>query len=87
MVYFQTKNPILDKLWRAFDWKMLIYFMAIRNTFYGHLGYFLTILYILCSFGTFGVHLVHFSGFGIMYGEKSGNPVLHICMILIKYFG
>jgi hypothetical protein len=28
----------------------------------------MTIWYILCSFGTF------FSGFGIMYQEKSGNP-------------
>jgi hypothetical protein len=29
---------------------------------------------ILLPFGTFCVHLVHFSGFGIMYREKSGNP-------------
>jgi hypothetical protein len=29
---------------------------------------------ILNPFGTFCVHLVHFSGFGIMYQEKSGNP-------------
>jgi hypothetical protein len=28
----------------------------------------MTIWYILCSFGTF------FSGFGIIYQEKSGNP-------------
>jgi hypothetical protein len=27
---------------------------------------------------TFSVYLVHFSGFGIMYQEKSGNPVLHL---------
>jgi hypothetical protein len=32
------------------------------------------IWYILCSFGTFCVRLVHFSGFGIMQHEKSGNP-------------
>jgi hypothetical protein len=39
------------------------------------------IWYILCPFGTFCVHLVHFVsiwyiffGFGIMYQEKSGNP-------------
>jgi hypothetical protein len=24
--------------------------------------------------GTFCIHLVHFSGFGIKYQEKSGNP-------------
>jgi hypothetical protein len=36
--------------------------------FYGRLGYFMTIWYILCSLGAF------FSGFGIMYQEESGNP-------------
>jgi hypothetical protein len=30
--------------------------------------------YTLWPFGTFCVHLVHFSGFVIMYQEKSGNP-------------
>jgi hypothetical protein len=25
-------------------------------------------------YGTFCVHLVHFSDFGIVYQEKSGNP-------------
>jgi hypothetical protein len=29
---------------------------------------------ILGPFDTFCIHLVHFSGFGIMYQEKSGNP-------------
>jgi hypothetical protein len=29
---------------------------------------------ILLPFVTFNVHLVHFSGFGIMYQEKSGKP-------------
>jgi hypothetical protein len=63
MVYFQTKNPNLGKFWRAFDWKKLMYFMAIWNSlqtfgdFYDH----------------FCVHLVHFSGVGIMYREKSGK--------------
>jgi hypothetical protein len=32
------------------------------------MGYFMTIWYILCSFGTF------FAGFGVMHQEKSGNP-------------
>jgi hypothetical protein len=67
MVCFQTKNPNLGKFCRALDWQMLIYFMAIRNIlwrldiFYDHLE-------------TFCIHLVHFSGYGIMYQEKSGNP-------------
>jgi hypothetical protein len=44
------------------------------DIFYGHLEY-------LRTFGIFYEHLVHFvfiwyifSGFGIMYQEKSGNP-------------
>jgi hypothetical protein len=31
MVYFQTKNPNLGKLWRAIEWAMLVYFMVIWN--------------------------------------------------------
>jgi hypothetical protein len=68
MIYFQNKNHNLCKFWRALDWKMLILFMAIWN--------------ILRTFGIFydhlvhiGVHFVHFSGFGMMHQEKSGNPV------------
>jgi hypothetical protein len=49
MVYFQTKNPDFGKFWMALDWKMFIYFVAIRKI----LGYFMTIWYVLCSFGTF----------------------------------
>jgi hypothetical protein len=60
MVCFQTKNPNLGKCLRGLDWKMFIYFMAIWT--------------ILWRFGIFYDHLVHFSGFGIMYQEKSGNP-------------
>jgi hypothetical protein len=53
MVYFQTKNPNLGKVWRITQRKMLIYFMSIRYIlrpfakFYGHLVYFLVIWYIL----------------------------------------
>jgi hypothetical protein len=67
MVYFQTKNPNLGKFWSTLDLKMLIYFMCISNIlwtfviFYDHLAHFVFIWYI-------------FSGFGIMYQEKSGNP-------------
>jgi hypothetical protein len=41
-----TKNPNLGKFWRVLDWKMLIYFMAIRNS--------------LRTFGKFYDHLVNF---------------------------
>jgi hypothetical protein len=61
MVSFQTKNPNLCKFLRVLDWKVLMYLMAIWN--------------ILLAFGIFYDHLVHFSGFGIMYKEKPGNPV------------
>jgi hypothetical protein len=56
MVSFQTKNPNLGKFWRANfayvyifckDWKLLIYFMTIRNILR---TYFMTIWYILFSF-------------------------------------
>jgi hypothetical protein len=57
MVCFQTKNPNLGNFWRALDWKMLIYFMAICNI-NGHLGSFMAIWYNLCSFGTFFAVLV-----------------------------
>jgi hypothetical protein len=52
MVCFQNKNPNLGKFWRALDRKMFIYCMAIWDI-YRYLGYFMTICYILCSFGTF----------------------------------
>jgi hypothetical protein len=42
----------------------------------GHLVlvYFMTIWYILWSFGIFYGHLVYFYRFGMLYLEKSGNP-------------
>jgi hypothetical protein len=42
------------------------------DIFYGHLDYFTDIWDIL---GPFCVHLVHFSSFGVLRQEKSGNPV------------
>jgi hypothetical protein len=33
MVYFQTKNPDLCKIWRALDLKQLEYSIAIWNIF------------------------------------------------------
>jgi hypothetical protein len=54
MVYFQTKNPSLGKILSALEWKMLIYFMAIRNIS-RHSGYFMTIWYILCLLALFPV--------------------------------
>jgi hypothetical protein len=60
MVDFRTQNPNLGKFWSALDWEMLIYFMSIWI--------------ILRTWGISYNRLVHFSGFRIMYQEKSGNP-------------
>jgi hypothetical protein len=50
----RTKNPDLGKFWRALQWYMLVYFMAICYTYFvyfiGHLVYlkdFMIIWYIL----------------------------------------
>jgi hypothetical protein len=65
MVCCETKNPNLGKFWRVLQWKMMVYFMDTWSLlwsfviFYGHLG---------------RGNLVYFSGFGILYQEKSGNP-------------
>jgi hypothetical protein len=67
MVCFQTKNPNLDKFWRVLQWKMLV--------FCGHLVHFTDFWYILWTFGIFCGNMVYFSSFGILYLEKSGNPV------------
>jgi hypothetical protein len=31
MVCFQTKNPNFGKIWRALEWKMLLYFLTVCN--------------------------------------------------------
>jgi hypothetical protein len=72
MVCFQTKNTtfgyIFEGIFSKVDWKMFIYSMAIGNIlrtlgiFYDYLVLFVYIWY-------------NFSGFGIVYQEKSGNPV------------
>jgi hypothetical protein len=76
MVCFQTKNPNLGKFVMVLDWKMFIYFMTIWNIdMIRNIG--MTFGYFI-SLGTFCVHLVHFSGFGIMYvPRKIWQPLLH----------
>jgi hypothetical protein len=44
--------------------------------FYRYLGYFMTVWYIMCSFGTF------LSGFGILFQEQSGNPEPNAFIVL-----
>jgi hypothetical protein len=42
--------------------------------FYGHFVYMLAKLYTLWPLGKYCGHLAYFSGFGMLYREKSGNP-------------
>jgi hypothetical protein len=58
---FKPKIPIWVNFGGPYvEWKMFIY------VFYGHCEYFTEIRDSLSPFGTFCIHLVHFSGFGIM---------------------
>jgi hypothetical protein len=52
MAYFQNKDTNLGKFWRVLQWKVLIYFMAIRPIL-RPLGIFVVIWYILWLFGIF----------------------------------
>jgi hypothetical protein len=67
MVFFQTRNRNLGKIWMVLQWKLSVYFMdiwSILRPFYifrGNLVYFVVIWYI-------------FPGFGLLYQEKSGTP-------------
>jgi hypothetical protein len=45
--------------------------------FYGHLVHFTVFCYISRTSGKVRGNLVHFSRFGILHQEKSGNPVRH----------
>jgi hypothetical protein len=49
MVYFQTKNPIWDKIWRALEWKRLFYSLAIyiEYRYYGHLVQIMAIFLVM----------------------------------------
>jgi hypothetical protein len=56
------------------------------DTFYGHLEYFTDIWDILGPFGTFCDNLVHFSNFGMLCQENSGNPVANLAPVLRVQF-
>jgi hypothetical protein len=70
MVCFRTKCPNLRKFCRSLEGKILVHLVAIRNIYYGNL------VYYIGHFGNLGSDkLVYFPRFGILYQEKSGNPV------------
>jgi hypothetical protein len=75
MAYFQTKNPNLGKLWRAFEWKILVHLMPISNILrpFGNFTKLHT-----TKFGIFVLILYIFPRFGILCQEKSGNPARFI---------
>jgi hypothetical protein len=66
MVSFQTENPNLGIFWRALDWKNC-YILRPFGIFYRHFGN-------LWPFGTFCIHLVHFSPFWYHLPRKIWQP-------------
>jgi hypothetical protein len=66
MVCFQTKNPNLDKFWRALE--MFVYVMTIWNILP------MAIWYNLWPFGIVCGHLVYFSHFGMFGPRKIWQP-------------
>jgi hypothetical protein len=64
---FKPKNPDQGKFFRVLQWNVLAYFMAS--------GPILQLFGILNgSIGTLNGYLVHFSRFGKLYQDQSGNP-------------
>jgi hypothetical protein len=61
---FTNKNPSLGKFWSDLQWKMLVYFIAIWSIIRQH-GMFLRPI----------SYSISIPRFGILYQEKSGNPV------------
>jgi hypothetical protein len=68
MVYFQTKNPELGKLWRTLLGTETVVI------FYDPLEYFTAIWYNLWPFGIVCGHLVYFSLFGMFGPRKIWQP-------------
>jgi hypothetical protein len=75
LVYFIALWSVLQPFGIHTYLMVIWYILWSFAIFYGHLLYFMVICYILWSFVIFLVRLVYFSRFGILYKEKSGNPV------------
>jgi hypothetical protein len=66
MVYFQTKNPILGKFWRALEWQIW-YILWPFGIYY-------------CRFGNLVVYFSPFWYIGVFFcQEKSGTPGSGCC--------
>jgi hypothetical protein len=67
MVFFHNKNPNLGIFYRALEWKMPLYFIALWN----YLWPFGTFYW---QFGMFSSHLVYFSQFWYVVPRKIWQP-------------
>jgi hypothetical protein len=76
----KTQNSNLGKFWKALQWKMLVYLMAILFillpfcSFYGHFVHFMAILSILRPNSIFYGQLVYFSPFGYVVLRRIWQP-------------
>jgi hypothetical protein len=70
MVNFRTKNPTLGIFWRAWEGKMLVYFIVIWNIL-RQFGYVLWPLGMFC-----GPWVLTFPFLGTSYQQQSGSPGL-----------
>jgi hypothetical protein len=68
MVYFKTKSPSLGIFWRALEWKMLVYFLAIGYNLWQFV-YVPTAVW--CSLWSFGIYFPYWY---VWTNEISGNP-------------
>jgi hypothetical protein len=67
--------------------------MEYVGIFYGHLVFFVAILYILWPSGIFYGYLTFFTRFGMLYREKAGHPffsrplgISHFCSFSLKNY-
>jgi hypothetical protein len=91
-VYFQTKNPDLGKIWRALQWSMLVYYMAIWSNlqlfgiFCGNLVHFVALWYILWPFGIFHGYLVYLFLFWYVVWHGATCNTQYIGLLLCNLF-
>jgi hypothetical protein len=77
-IFFETKNPNLEKFWRALEWKRLVYSIDIWNI----LGPFGT--YTLWTLGNLVAIWYISPRFETLCQEKSGSPVVQTCFTHFK---
>jgi hypothetical protein len=78
MVYFQTKNTNFGKIWRALEWKILLYFVTIWNIVrpFGII-YGLMCIYLDCG------DLVNFTRFGRFGPRKIWQPLSRLYLLTL----